>query len=693
MKVLPLLAALLGFCSFSLQAGSPHHPSLPSPTVPEGLGVNIHFTDPRPGEMEMLAEAGFRWVRMDFSWSRTERERGKYDFAAYDRLLTALEPHKIRALFILDYSNKLYEPEHSVASEEGRQAFARWAAAAVTHFKGHGILWEIWNEPNIKGFWKPEPNVDQYAALALAASKAIRTAIPGEAVIGPASSTIDLKFLERCFKAGLLEHWDAVSVHPYRQTGPEAAEPEYAKLRQLITKYAPKGKSIPILSAEWGYSAAWKNFDEEKQGRMLPRELLINLANQVPLSIWYDWHDDGKDPNEPEHHFGSVAHEYHAGRSPVYDPKPAYLAAKTLTTTLSGYQFVKRIATGGAEDYALLFAKGDELRLAVWTASPTPIKVTLPSGKCAFDVLSHTGEPQPTIVSDGKSLTIPATGNVLYLTAKAPNPELLNSLAAHPLRATLVPATGSFLGAQVENLSDSAFRGTVRLTNLAGVEPKGAEQVLELAPWESGAMSRFPLTSKPAGEFSAGLRIEREGATILELPACRFAPVPEALWTAAKTHSEGDAKVASDQSLTLAPAAEPFPDSTVPVQQLTFRMDAGWRYTVVTPGGSEDGRKIPGEPKAFGIWIHGNTPSQGTMPRLRVIDATGQCWQPSGGRIDWTGWKFVRMDLNPSCGHWGGKDDGIIHFPLKWNSFFLLDKLRDQKAEGTLHLAAPVVIY
>jgi hypothetical protein len=39
--------------------------SLPGPAIPDGLGVNIHFTDPRPGEMEMLADAGFKFVRMD----------------------------------------------------------------------------------------------------------------------------------------------------------------------------------------------------------------------------------------------------------------------------------------------------------------------------------------------------------------------------------------------------------------------------------------------------------------------------------------------------------------------------------------------------------------------------------------------------------------------------------------------------
>ena len=39
---------------------------LPSPMVPRGFGVNIHFTDPQPGEMARFAEACFgfaiRWV-------------------------------------------------------------------------------------------------------------------------------------------------------------------------------------------------------------------------------------------------------------------------------------------------------------------------------------------------------------------------------------------------------------------------------------------------------------------------------------------------------------------------------------------------------------------------------------------------------------------------------------------------------
>src|SRR5947209_8256134 len=83
--------------------------------------------------------------------------------------------------------------------------------ATAHHFKGRGYLWEMWNEPNIQ-FWKPRPSADDYAKLALAVGKALRDAEPDEAYIGPATSGIDLKFIETCFKAGCLEYWSAVSV-------------------------------------------------------------------------------------------------------------------------------------------------------------------------------------------------------------------------------------------------------------------------------------------------------------------------------------------------------------------------------------------------------------------------------------------------------------------------------------------------
>ncbi len=331
---------------------------LPSPTVPDGLGVNIHFTGAPAKDLDMLAAAGFRFIRMDFPWAGVEREKGVYDFAPYDELTAALAARGIRPLYILDYGNKLYESANSVVTEPGRQAFARFAAAAAAHFKGQGIIWELWNEPNGGNFWtNPDPKA--YMALAKVVFPAIRAADPGAVCIGPATSGLPQDYLRECFRLGLLDLVDAVSVHPYRNTPPETAAADLLRLRALICRYAPAKADMPLISGEWGYSSVWDRFDPELQGRYLPRQLLSNLSVGIPLSIWYDWHDDGPDPKESEHHFGTVTLDY--------QPKPAYEAMRTLTQALRGRLFSKRLESQ-PDDYLLLF--WPPYTLAAWTTGP-----------------------------------------------------------------------------------------------------------------------------------------------------------------------------------------------------------------------------------------------------------------------------------------------------------------------------------
>ena len=385
-----------------------------------GLGVNIHFTDPRPGEIKMIADAGFRWVRMDFKWDATETERGRYDFSSYDRLLASLETHKIHALLILDYGNPLYDNDAPPRTEVARQAFARWAVAAARHFAGRGVIWEIYNEPNINIFWPPTSNVDEYIPLALAVGRAFRSEIPTEKLIGPATSGIDFPFLEACFKAGLLDYWAAVSVHPYRQTDPESAADDYCRLRKMIESYrtarGSKRVEIPIISGEWGYSSVWRGMSEEKQGVMLAREMLTNLANNILISIWYDWRDDGVDPNEAEHHFGTVRNAYQGGRNQLFEPKPAYLAAKTLSEIFDGYAYQRRLSVSSDSDYVLVFAKGDELRIAAWTTSPSTHRVVIPIKEGHFRVTKHTGESAGSISAGPQGLELTISNAPIYLT-------------------------------------------------------------------------------------------------------------------------------------------------------------------------------------------------------------------------------------------------------------------------------------
>ena len=425
--LLVILTALSLTLAFSPARIFAQNIELKAPTLPDGLGVNIHFTDPKPGEMEQLAAGGFRWVRMDLFWEETELKRGQYNFAAYDRLLRALETHHLRAIFILDYRNRLYDQGLSPYTAAGRQAFARWAAAAVRHFKGHGIYWEIYNEPNIS-FWRPRPHVENYIKLAHTTSRAIHRVAPQEIVVGPATAGIDLPFLERCFQAGLLNDWSAVTVHPYRKYAPETVSADFAQLRELIASYAPRGKQIPIISSEWGYSSIWPGMNSVKQGKMLPRQWLTNLANDIPLSIWYDWQDDGTNPNDQEHHFGTVRHLFQPNSKQAYEPKPAYLASQTLAEVLQGYHFNKRLTLGSQDDYVLLFSNNNDVRVAAWTTSRTPHQLKLLASPGLFQVVNHTGQISTASadstglvlqLTDAPQYFLPVEGNALLQIAAA----------------------------------------------------------------------------------------------------------------------------------------------------------------------------------------------------------------------------------------------------------------------------------
>lgn len=393
---------------------------LPPLIVPDSLGVNIHFTNPRPGEMKMISELGVKWIRMDLFWDQTEKEKGVYDFSAYDHLFEVLERHGLKAVMILDYGSGLYPGGNPPTSPEGIQAFVNWATQAVQRYQGKGVLWEIWNEPNVDHFWPPKADVEAYIKLAKAVSAAIKKVAPQEAVVGPGSSHIPLDFLERIFQSGLLEHWSAITVHPYRNPlkSPETSIQDIAELRTLLKKYLPPGKDIPVLSGEWGYSSSPFLMDDEKQAKFLARMWLINLANGIPLSIWYDWHDDGPDLDNSEHNFGVVEYPYLEGQDPVYTLKPGYLAAQTLIENLKGFEFRERVFLGSFDDYILKFQRGEEIAWAVWSTKKAKHTVEIPTGPGSYEVTKMKGQKSKTMEVKGNFLTLSLYDSPRYIRRK-----------------------------------------------------------------------------------------------------------------------------------------------------------------------------------------------------------------------------------------------------------------------------------
>jgi hypothetical protein len=280
------------------------------------LGVAVRFHARPERDAARMAAAGIRWVRADLAWSHVERERGRYDFSAWDRLLEGIEPHGIRALFILGYGNEIYDEAFPPADGAARAAFAAFAGAAARHFAGRAA-WEIWNEPNVPRFWAGSPDAAAYVALARAAAEAIRREDPKAWIAGPAlgGETFDRRYLEAVFQAGLLSVVDAVSIHPYAAAHPEAARPLFEEARALISRFSP-GRDVPLVVTEWGYPAA--QVGRAGQADHLVRSLAVSREAGIPLVIWYEW----REPVLPWDSFGLLDAR---GR-----PKEAYEALMSL---------------------------------------------------------------------------------------------------------------------------------------------------------------------------------------------------------------------------------------------------------------------------------------------------------------------------------------------------------------------------
>lgn len=160
--------ALLDAVAFTLDPRRQPVVAVPpdSGSLPSRLGVNIHFTsDDRA--LDAARSAGIQWVRMDLTWSSVESQTNVFNWSAFDGLVQSLDARGMKALFILDYGHPLYTGGLAPTNADQVAAFARYAETAARHFAGHGVVFEIWNEPNI-GFWKPAPDTNQYAALARA---------------------------------------------------------------------------------------------------------------------------------------------------------------------------------------------------------------------------------------------------------------------------------------------------------------------------------------------------------------------------------------------------------------------------------------------------------------------------------------------------------------------------------------------
>jgi hypothetical protein len=288
-----------------------------------------------------LDELPVKWGRLQTGWNRVEREKGKYDWKWLDESIDGLIVRGIQPFLNVGYGNKHYTEGdmgyHPLVSEEAQAGWKLFVIALAKRYKGKVQYYEIWNEPNLGGFWRPgERNPKKYVQLVKETGSLIRKNCPNAIIIGGVVSRLPYTFIKSLFEEGLGKEIDIFSFHPY-STVPESYTDRIEAVRKLAWQYNP---AIKIWQGENGFPSGPNStgfsgegpWTENIQAKIMLRRLLTDCSLDIPMTLWFlivDLHDYPKGTN-------NVNYKGILKVKPEISPKVAYKALQYLGSLIHG---------------------------------------------------------------------------------------------------------------------------------------------------------------------------------------------------------------------------------------------------------------------------------------------------------------------------------------------------------------------
>jgi hypothetical protein len=405
-----LLVVLLGAALAALPRPSRADP----PASP--FGVNSHIATrsgslaAMPWAADVVAGSGAGWAREDFHWYWIEPAPGQFHWESFDRMVDLLAARGVNIIGVLGHPPgwATWEPGDDPSGLSFRapdpQAFANYAAAVVTRYRGRIVHWEIWNEPDNALFWQPQPDPLLYARLLSAVAPAIRVAAPEDHILIGGLNPWDTTFLRTIAEVGAWWAFDIIAIHPYVDPLPPEANGEIGAALSNIRQITAWAGEKPIWVTEYGWDALPNQqnpagMSEDDQANDLVRGALLLQSAGAERVLWYGLKDEA--------HNGFGLLRFAGGYGDLSQPRPAFGAFLTLNRQLAGAAFVRRVdalaVLAGGGVYALHYQAGDATVDVLWAT--TPSDVLLPAAGAGATVVGR----------DGAAWTVPAEHGWLHL--------------------------------------------------------------------------------------------------------------------------------------------------------------------------------------------------------------------------------------------------------------------------------------
>jgi hypothetical protein len=272
-----LTAACVAFAATALSA-----PGLASASPNPFFGV-VGVRYPTQADLNRAAQGGVGTFRMQFYWGNTEPNPGDRIWVTTDQLVA--EAARAGVTLLPDLSGvppwisripaspPIYTSGQRAAWRSLLTDFASRYGANGTFWMLHPELprrpittWEIWNEPNLGGFWGGRPSARGLARLLKVSAAGLRAGDPAAQVLTGGvfpfhtiRNTVDMTtYLNALYRVrGVKSSFDGLGIHPYSPT-PRGVLHWVRVARRIMRSHGDGG--TPIWVSEFGWVTGGAKF-------------------------------------------------------------------------------------------------------------------------------------------------------------------------------------------------------------------------------------------------------------------------------------------------------------------------------------------------------------------------------------------------------------------------------------------------
>jgi hypothetical protein len=332
------------------------------------FGVNTFLQEEvepekRERAVQMISDAGFRWIRQEFPWEDIEIH-GKGDFEdrrhepyrsaweKYDHIVDLAELYDLEIIARLSnppaWSRAAGDSAGTLAPPDDLDDYGDFVEAVVRRYQGRIDYYQIWNEPNIYPEWGERPvSPEEYTELLKVGYMRVKRVCPECVVLsGALAQTIplgprdlnDFLFLQRMYDAGAGDYFDVLAMQGYglwsgptdRRMRPRVlnfSRPLY--LREIMVKNGDSHK--PIWLTEMNWNSPPPDLPDKPYGFVTPEQqaryavLAYQRAQQEwpwlgVVNTWFFKRATDTEQDQAMYYFRLV--------EPDFGPMPVYFALK-----------------------------------------------------------------------------------------------------------------------------------------------------------------------------------------------------------------------------------------------------------------------------------------------------------------------------------------------------------------------------